>query len=157
MSIETPEKPAIVKEISPKKAERKKKKSAPLSLEVSAPNDAKFVGEKVARRAQKSLEAKLPPLRAEVLAAMFAAFGDPTRLKLLFLLCEAELCVGDLAIISGVSSSAVSHQLRGLRALHLVKTRRAGRNTFYSAADTHIVDLLRLGLEHVREQRNFYK
>jgi ArsR family transcriptional regulator len=138
--------PALVAD----KARSKSKVSASSNETESA---TAFVDEKAARRALKKLESKLPPPRAEILASMFAAFGDPTRLKLLFLMCQSELCVGDLAAISGVSASAVSHQLSGLRALRLVKARRAGRNTFYSADDEHIVDMLRLGLEHVREQR----
>ncbi len=124
------------------------------TLEVAASEEISlFADAEAARRAQKSLETNLPPSRLENLSLMFAAFGDPTRLKLLFLLCETELSVGDLATISGVSQSAVSHQLSGLRALRLVKARRAGRHTFYSADDEHIVDLLRIGTEHVRENR----
>lgn len=138
--------PALVAEKA-----RSKVKDSVASSEVES--SSMFVDEKAARRALKKLETKLPPARAEILSSMFAAFGDPTRLKLLFLMCQCELCVGDLAAISGVSASAVSHQLSGLRALRLVKARRAGRNTFYSADDEHIVDMLRLGLEHIREQR----
>src|SRR5687768_12764623 len=72
------------------------------------------------------------------LAAMFDAFADPTRLKLLCCLTQGEMCVGDLAEMLMVSPSAVSHQLRGLRALHLVRTRRAGKSIFYALDDDHV-------------------
>jgi ArsR family transcriptional regulator len=81
-------------------------------------------------------------------------FSDNTRLRILYLLSESELCVGDLAIILEVTPSGVSHQLRGLRALRLVKARRDGRNSFYSVADDHVRSLLQVGLEHVREKKS---
>lgn len=83
------------------------------------------------------------------LAETFSAMGDPTRLRLLFALATEELCVCDLAALLGVSVSAVSHQLRLLRGLRLVKCRREGRMSYYSLDDQHVSTLLSLGLEHV--------
>ena len=107
--------------------------------------------ERAVERARKRLQSRLPPERARQLADMFAAFGDATRLKLLHALSGGELCVGDLAALLGVSASAVSHQLRGLRALRLVRGRRDGKMTLYSLDDEHVLALLNVGLEHARE------
>ena len=80
------------------------------------------------------------------LAEIFGAMGDPTRLRLLFALATEELCVCDLSALLGVSVSAVSHQLRLLRGLRLVKFRREGRLAYYSLDDHHVAALLELGL-----------
>jgi DNA-binding transcriptional ArsR family regulator len=84
------------------------------------------------------------------LAELFKALSDPTRLRLLGVLLEGELCVSELATRLGLSQSAVSHQLRGLRQMRLVRVRRAGRQAFYALDDDHIADLFQRGLEHVR-------
>jgi ArsR family transcriptional regulator, lead/cadmium/zinc/bismuth-responsive transcriptional repressor len=83
------------------------------------------------------------------LAEIFSALGDPTRLRVLFALARQELCVCDLSTLLGVSVSAVSHQLRLLRGLRLVKFRREGRLAYYSLDDHHVAALLEMGLEHV--------
>jgi len=85
------------------------------------------------------------------LAETFSAMGDPTRLRLLFALANEELCVCDLSSLLGVSVSAVSHQLRLLRGLRLVKCRREGRLSYYSLDDSHhhVAALMELGLQHV--------
>jgi len=85
------------------------------------------------------------------LSELFHQLADPTRLGLLFALSAGEKCVCDLAENSSVSVSAVSHQLRSLRTARLVKGRREGRHVYYSLDDDHVSRLLRLGLEHVRE------
>ena len=85
------------------------------------------------------------------LAEAFKALGDPTRVRLLTALSRTELCVGDLATLLGLSESAVSHQLRLLRSLRLVRPRRDGRLVFYRLDDDHIARLLAQGLEHVQE------
>jgi ArsR family transcriptional regulator len=82
------------------------------------------------------------------LAETFQALADPSRVRLISALLEGELCVFDLAALLGMSQSAVSHQLRLLRNLHLVKNRKAGRTVFYSLDDEHIRDLFQRGLEH---------
>lgn len=86
------------------------------------------------------------------LAELFAAMGDPTRVRLIFALSQRELCVCDLAAVLGLSVSAVSHQLRLLRGLRLVKYRREGRLAYYSLDDDHVDTLLRQGLEHVDDR-----
>jgi DNA-binding transcriptional ArsR family regulator len=85
------------------------------------------------------------------LAELFKALGDPTRVKILFSLMTRELCVCDLTAVIGVSESAVSHQLKILRTLRLVKFRREGKILYYSLADDHIEKLFAQGLEHVTE------
>ena len=95
----------------------------------------------------------LPFEDASRLAQIFAALSDPTRLRLLDALARAgELCVCDLCALLGLRQSNVSHQLRLLRALRLVKNRRAGRLVIYSLDDDHVLRLLCVGLDHVREE-----
>lgn len=90
---------------------------------------------------------------AEALAATFSVLGDPTRVRLLDALAMAqELCVCDLAALVDSSESAVSHQLRLLRSLRLVRSRRAGRLVFYRLDDDHIRSLLDQGRRHIEEQ-----
>ena len=83
------------------------------------------------------------------LAETFKAIGDPTRTKMLYVLCREELCVGDLAALLGMSQSAISHQLRLLRHLGLVRNRRHGKVTYYALDDEHIGNLMTEGLKHV--------
>jgi DNA-binding transcriptional ArsR family regulator len=85
------------------------------------------------------------------LAETFRALGDATRVRILHALAHGEICVCDLAASMAVSESAVSHQLRLLRSLRLVKSRRDGRHIYYTLADQHIVRLFAQGLEHVQE------
>jgi|SRR5215218_3033674 len=88
----------------------------------------------------------------DAIAATFSVLGDPTRIRILDALSDGELCVCDLAARVGISESAVSHQLRLLRGMRLVRPRRAGRQIFYSVDDMHIVELLRLAVTHIREE-----
>jgi ArsR family transcriptional regulator len=85
------------------------------------------------------------------LADIFRALGDPTRVRILDVLSHGELCVCDLAAVLSLSQSAVSHQLRLLRGLRIVRARREGRMVFYALDDRHVTDLLGEGLKHVRE------
>jgi ArsR family transcriptional regulator, lead/cadmium/zinc/bismuth-responsive transcriptional repressor len=85
------------------------------------------------------------------LAETFRALGDPTRLRIVDALSHAELCVCDIAALLGLTESAVSHQLRLLRSLRLVRARREGRMVFYALDDGHIARLLAQGREHVEE------
>lgn len=87
----------------------------------------------------------------EGLAETFRALGDPTRVRMLDALSHGELCVCDLAQLIGLSQSATSHQLRLLRQLRIVRSRRAGRMVFYALDDRHVVALVRQGLRHVAE------
>lgn len=85
------------------------------------------------------------------LADTFSALGDPTRVRILDALSHGELCVCDLAAVLKLSQSAVSHQLRLLRGLRLVKPRRDGRIVFYSLDDQHIISIFKQTLQHVEE------
>lgn len=86
------------------------------------------------------------------LAELFKIFGDSTRVKILYALLESELCVCDIAKLMDVTQSAVSHQLRVLKASKLVKFRREGKTIFYSLADDHVVSILSQGMEHIEEE-----
>ena len=85
------------------------------------------------------------------LAELFKVFGDSTRIKILYALFEAEMCVCDIAQLLNMTSTAVSHQLRILKGNKLVKSRREGKNIFYSLADGHVTSILDQGMEHVSE------
>ena len=93
----------------------------------------------------------IPEATAEELAETFRVLGDPTRVRLIDALSSGELCVCDLAAAVGLSESAVSHQLRLLRAMRLVRARRSGRLAFYAIDDRHILDLFVQGRKHVQE------
>jgi ArsR family transcriptional regulator len=88
------------------------------------------------------------------LAALFAAVGDPTRLRIVAALAATELCVCDLAATLGLSESAISHQLRRLRELGLVRARREGRRVFYALDDEHVSTIFRHGMEHVAHRND---
>jgi ArsR family transcriptional regulator, lead/cadmium/zinc/bismuth-responsive transcriptional repressor len=88
----------------------------------------------------------------DALAETFKVLGDATRVRILDAVARAELCVHDLAALVGLNQSAVSHQLRLLRSMRLVRTRRDGRQIFYALDDDHIVRLFEQGLEHVQER-----
>jgi len=83
------------------------------------------------------------------LADLFSALSDPTRLRIISVLLEGEMNVGDIASQLGMTESAVSHQLRGLRQMKLVRARKEGRQVFYALDDDHVAKLYRLGLDHV--------
>jgi len=85
------------------------------------------------------------------LAELFKLFGDSTRIKILYALFEAELCVCDIARLLGLTQSAISHQLRILKGGKLVKFRREGKTVFYSLADEHVRSIIGQGMEHVEE------
>jgi ArsR family transcriptional regulator len=99
----------------------------------------------------KRRRALLSSATVENLAETFRVLGDPTRVRILDALADGELCVCDIASLVRMSESAVSHQLRLLRHMRLVRARRAGRQAFYSVDDHHILELLRLAGTHVQE------
>lgn len=109
-----------------------------------------YVNEDSVRSVQAQL---LSEQDAVELAETFQVLSDPTRVKILHALACAELCVCDLGALLGMSSPAVSHHLRLLRTLRLVKYRKAGRIAHYSLDDTHIERLFSQGLDHIRERR----
>jgi len=85
------------------------------------------------------------------LADFFKIFGDSTRIKILYVLMQSEMCVCDIAQLLNASQSAISHQLRVLKQMQLVKFRRDGKTIFYSLSDNHITTILSMGLEHIKE------
>lgn len=85
------------------------------------------------------------------LAELFRIFADSTRIKILYVLFEAEMCVCDIAELLGMTQSAISHQLRLLKQAKLVKFRREGKTVFYSLADDHVRTIIGMGMEHLCE------
>ena len=85
------------------------------------------------------------------LAELYKVFGDSTRIKILYVLFESEMCVCDIAQLLGMTQSAISHQLRSLKQAKLVKSRREGKTVFYSLADGHVSTILNQGMDHVQE------
>lgn len=85
------------------------------------------------------------------LAELFKIFGDSTRIKILYVLFESEMCVCDIAQLLNMTQSAISHQLRALKQSKLVKYRREGKTVFYSLADGHVRTIIDQGMEHVAE------
>ena len=102
-------------------------------------------------RVDRAKREAIPQKEIERLALTYKILGDPTRLRIVMALGNGEMCVCDLAAFIGLSESAVSHQLRRLRDLALVKSRRDGQILYYSLDDDHVAVLLRVGLEHIRE------
>lgn len=102
--------------------------------------------------AVESVRRRLPPDELLYdLAELFKIFGDSTRVKILYALLDTELCVCDIASLMDVTQSAVSHQLRVLKASKLVKFRREGKTVYYSLADDHVTRILSQGMEHIEE------
>ncbi len=103
------------------------------------------------RVSQAKLET-VPDRDLDRMAMTYKMLGDPTRLKIVMALRNQEMCVCDLAAFTGLSESAVSHQLRRMRDLFLVKKRREGQIIYYSLDDSHVTDLIEIGLIHVQER-----
>jgi DNA-binding transcriptional ArsR family regulator len=87
---------------------------------------------------------------AKKLAEIFKVLGDPTRIKILYVLSRTEMCVCDIADVLDMTQSAISHQLRLLRTMKLVKYRRDGKSAIYSLDDDHILQLFNQGIEHIQ-------
>lgn len=92
---------------------------------------------------------KVTPAVASDLANLFDALSDPTRILIISALLDGEVGVGDLVERLGLTKSAVSHQLRGLRDKRLIRTRKQGRNVFVCLDDAHVIELFKRGLDHV--------
>ena len=100
----------------------------------------------------KAVEAMMPETeQLYQLAELFKIFGDSTRIKILYVLLEQEMCVCDLAQLLNMTQSAISHQLRILKQSRLVKFRRDGKTIFYSLLDEHVHSILSQGMEHISE------
>ena len=121
---------------------KRTKKDNSAICEVLCINERKVASARQAMKSDKTLFK---------LAATFKVLGDPTRTKIISALLQEELCVCDLASLIGLSQSAISHQLRVLRNMDLVKYRKDGRIAYYSLDDDHISAILTAGLKHVEE------
>jgi ArsR family transcriptional regulator, lead/cadmium/zinc/bismuth-responsive transcriptional repressor len=108
-----------------------------------------FIHEDKVRLAEKNL---VDNLTAAKLARTYQALADPTRVRIISALSSSELCVCDIAALLGISQSAISHQLRQMRDLRLVKTRKEGRIVYYALDDEHIRDLFNRGFEHLKHE-----
>jgi DNA-binding transcriptional ArsR family regulator len=104
-------------------------------------------------KVKEAREKALGDLATDDLCQTFKALGDMSRLKILWALAHQEMCVCDLAALLGITESAVSHQLRLLRTLRLVKNRREGTILYYRLADDHVSQLIRIALDHIQEPR----
>ena len=100
---------------------------------------------------KKVMQAMLGEEELYDLAELFKIFGDSTRIRILYVLFESEMCVCDIAQLLNLSQSAVSHQLRLLKQSRLVKNRRDGKTVFYSLADDHVRTIIDQGKEHIEE------
>ena len=99
-----------------------------------------------------SVRARLPEEnKMQYLAELFKIFGDTTRIRILFVLFESEMCVCDMAETLNMTQSAISHQLRLLKANGLIRARRQGKSVFYSLADDHVSTIMKQGWEHIME------
>lgn len=110
--------------------------------------DIKIIHKKSLERAKKELLSEETFME---LSETFRLFGNPTRLKIMSLLSVEDLCVCDICEALDMSQSAVSHQLRTLRGKNLVKYVKEGKQARYSLADKHVVEILKIGIEHVTE------
>ena len=104
--------------------------------------------EELVKKAEENI---LDEDRLKELADFFKVFADTTRLRILSVLFQSEMCVCDLAEVLGMTQSAISHQLRILKQMKLVKNRREGKTVFYSLADGHIQTIMNQGMEHIME------
>lgn len=124
-----------------------------MAIQEGVGEGAEVCGEKIVHleRVSRARKEAIDPRELNRLALTYKVLGDPTRLRIAMALTGGEMCVCDLAAFLEVSDSAVSHQLRRLRDLALVKTRRDGKMLYYSLDDHHVAELIAVGLEHVRE------
>lgn len=128
------------------------KEKSSVRVRVSPPDadscDCNVIHEKVVAAVRKNMPRETLLLD---LADLFKVFGDSTRVKILCALLRAEMCVCDIAVLLGMSKSAISHQLRTLRQTRLVKYRREGKVVYYSLEDEHVGTIFDQGLVHVSE------
>jgi len=107
-----------------------------------------FVHEEIVKKAEKVMPNEQELLE---LSEFFKVFGDSTRIKILYVLSQSEMCVCDIARLLQMGQSVISHQLRVLKQLRLVKFRKDGKSVFYSLSDDHIQTILAQGVEHINE------
>lgn len=97
-------------------------------------------------------ENKISQVSIDELTFFFSIFSDKTRMSIIFLLYDKDLCVNDIASLLALSQSRVSHQLAILRNLEIVKVTKDGKKSIYSLNDTHIQEILKVGIEHIKEK-----
>jgi len=90
----------------------------------------------------------------DALSAFFKMMGDPTRIKMMYLMSQGEVCVQDIASALGMTKSAISHQLSGLKDGRVVKSRREGKNVFYSIDDDHVQAVLSIAMTHIQHKHS---
>jgi DNA-binding transcriptional ArsR family regulator len=127
------------------------KKTMPANISTKLNKDICNVRMIHLEKVKKAQKEAIAPADLNRLSLIFKALGDPTRLGIVTALVKNEMCVCDIAATLKLSESAVSHQLRRLRELSLVKNRREGPVLYYSLDDRHVTDLLQVGLDHIRE------
>lgn len=110
--------------------------------------DCNVIHEDIVKEVRGKMQEKEEYLK---LASLFKMFGDGTRIQILHALEKSEMCVCDLAVLLGVTKSAISHQLKALRLANLVKFRREAQTVFYSLADEHVNEILDIGMEHLND------
>ena len=115
-------------------------------------NDCSYVHISKERRRKTIMEENRSMSEAGRLASLYKVFGDETRVRIMISLAESEKCVGDIAEATGVSQSAVSHQLKILKYSNLVSSRRDGRVITYTLADDHVRTIINMGLDHINEE-----
>lgn len=123
--------------------------TAKKSQKPTARCEENFIHEDKVRQAEEHL---VDGLTATKLARTYQALADPTRVRIISALSSTELCVCDIAALLGVTQSAISHQLRQMRDLRLVKSRKEGRIVYYTLDDEHIRDLFNRGFEHLKHE-----
>lgn len=100
----------------------------------------------------KKVQDEMPPEEMLYdLADLFKIFGDTTRIKILYVLFESEMCVCDIATLLGMTQTAISHQLKVIKQSKLIRSRREGKTIFYSLADDHVRTIMNQGMEHICE------
>ena len=117
------------------------------------PGDLEFCDGQHDHSAAKALMAETLPPETELaeLAELFKVFGDSTRIRILYILSQTELCVCDIAEVLGLTQPAVSYQLKALKQARLVKNRREGKTVYYSLADRHVEIIIGMAKEHLEE------
>ncbi len=119
------------------------------SMPLPSPNDLCDARVIHAARVKRAWQQQIPPRKLEALSRLFKALGDPSRLRIVLALAQDEMCVCDLAAFLRVSESAASHQLRKLRDLSIVRSRRDGQVLYYSLDDDHVAALVAQAMVHV--------
>lgn len=117
-------------------------------MEATFTCDCEVIHEDIVNEVKAKIQSKEEYLK---LAALFKMFGDGTRVQILHALEQHEMCVCDLAVLLGLTKSAVSHQLKALRLANLVKFRREAQIVFYSLADEHVKKIMNIGFDHILE------